>query len=219
MLKYKCLILDHDDTVMDSTRDLHYPAFLDALAQLRPRHTVNLQEYFLLNFDPGFLRYCTDVLRLDEDELKRETDIWLSWTKRIIPKVYPGMARIIHRQVREGGLITVVSHSMSENILRDYRANGLPAPSLVYGWERPAAERKPEAFPVQQILEKLRLSPRDVIVVDDLKPGFDMARKCGVDFAASGWAYDVPQIQSFMRSQCGNYFETPEKLETFLFPD
>ncbi len=27
-LKYKCLVLDHDDTVMDSTRLIHHPAFL-----------------------------------------------------------------------------------------------------------------------------------------------------------------------------------------------
>lgn len=217
MRKYKCLILDHDDTVMDSTRDLHYPAFLDALNELRPGHTVTLQEYFLLNFDPGFLAYCTDVLHLNEEELKRETDIWMKWTKRVIPKAYPGMARIIHRHVQEGGRIAVVSHSMAENILRDYRANGLPEPEMVFGWERPAAERKPEAFPVLQILEKMRLAPGEVIMIDDLKPGHDMARKCGIDFAACGWAYDVPEIRTYMESQCENYFETPEELETFLF--
>ena len=26
-LRYKCLVLDHDDTVMDSTRLIHHPAF------------------------------------------------------------------------------------------------------------------------------------------------------------------------------------------------
>lgn len=217
MLKYKCLILDHDDTVADSTRDLHHPAFLDALNQLRPGHTVSLREYFLLNFDPGFLKYCTDVLHLSEEELQRETDIWLSWTKRIIPTFYPGMVKIIRRQLEEGGIITVVSHSMAKNILRDYKANGLPEPTLVYGWERPPEERKPEAFPVLQILEKLRLSPKEAIMIDDLKPGYDMARKCGVDFAAAGWAYDVPEIRAFMESQCENYFEKPEELEAFLF--
>ena len=35
-MKYKCLILDHDDTVMDSTAHVHHPAFLVALAELRP---------------------------------------------------------------------------------------------------------------------------------------------------------------------------------------
>lgn len=217
MRKYKCLILDHDDTVMDSTRDLHYPAFLDALNELRPGRTVTLREYFLLNFDPGFLAYCTDVLHLSEEELKRETDIWMSWTKRVIPKAYPGMARIIRRHVQEGGRIAVVSHSMAENILRDYRENGLPEPEMVFGWERPAAERKPEAFPVLQILEKMGLAPGEAVMIDDLKPGYDMARKCGIDFAACGWAYDVPEIRAFMESQCENYFETPEELEAFLF--
>ena len=29
-MKYKCLVLDHDDTVVDSTASIHYPAFLEA---------------------------------------------------------------------------------------------------------------------------------------------------------------------------------------------
>ena len=35
MLKYPCLVLDHDDTVMDSTTHVHHPAFLVSLAVIR----------------------------------------------------------------------------------------------------------------------------------------------------------------------------------------
>ena len=35
-MRYKCLVLDHDDTVVDSTASIHYPAFLEALKILRP---------------------------------------------------------------------------------------------------------------------------------------------------------------------------------------
>lgn len=219
LMKYKCLVLDHDDTVMDSTEDLHYPAFLDALSQMRPGVTLSLQDYFLLNFKPGFLEYCQDVLNFTDEELERETGIWLSWVKRIVPRAYPGMARIIRRHVKEGGLICVVSHSVDKNILRDYRENGLPTPSLVYGWERPREERKPEAFPLLQIMEKLQLKPEEMIMIDDLKPGYDMAKKCRVDFAAAGWAYDVKEIRDYMKANCENYFQTPEELEKFLFEE
>ena len=27
MLKYKCLVLDHDDTVVQTTKDIHFPSF------------------------------------------------------------------------------------------------------------------------------------------------------------------------------------------------
>lgn len=35
-LKVKCLVLDHDDTVVKSTPEINYPSFKNALAQLRP---------------------------------------------------------------------------------------------------------------------------------------------------------------------------------------
>ena len=41
-MKYKCLILDHDDTIVDSTRTVNFPAFLDSLSKLRPLFPYNL---------------------------------------------------------------------------------------------------------------------------------------------------------------------------------
>ena len=46
------------------------------------------------------------------------------------------------------------------------------------------------------------LEKTDLLMLDDLKPGYDMARAAGVDFAAAGWAYDVPEIEAFMRKNC-----------------
>ena len=44
-----------------------------------------------------------------------------------------------------------------------------------------------------------------------------MARRCGVDFAAAGWANDIPEIETFMRANCDNYFKTIPELSAFLF--
>ena len=216
-MRYRCLVLDHDDTVMDSTRSIHHPAFLDALRQMRPGVTVSLEDYFRLNFDPGFLPYCEEVLHFSPEELSREYDIWQSWVSRIVPEVFPGMARLIRRQVAEGGWICVVSHSVAHNILRDYAENRLPAPTLVYGWEQPRERRKPNPWPVQEIARKLQLSPAELLMVDDLKPGLDMARAAGIDFAAALWAHSIPEIHEHMRSECRHVFDTPESLEHWLF--
>jgi phosphoglycolate phosphatase/pyrophosphatase PpaX len=53
--------------------------------------------------------------------------------------------------------------------------------------------------------------------VDDLKPGYDMARGAGVDFAAAGWAYDVKEIREFMKQNCDFYLEKIEDLRSLLF--
>ena len=42
-MKYKCLILDHDDTIVDSTRTVNFPAFLDSLSKLRPGVTMTCE--------------------------------------------------------------------------------------------------------------------------------------------------------------------------------
>ena len=54
-------------------------------------------------------------------------------------------------------------------------------------------------------------------MVDDLKPGYDMAKNRGVPFAAAGWAYDVPEIRAFLQENCPLYFETPDALYRYLF--
>ena len=33
-LRYSCLVLDHDDTVVDSIATVHYPSFLETLSRV-----------------------------------------------------------------------------------------------------------------------------------------------------------------------------------------
>ena len=84
------------------------------------------------------------------------------------------------------------------------------------GWARPEAERKPHPFPLEDIMRRFSLAPEELLVIDDLKPGYDMARAAGVDFAAVGWANDIDEIAAFMRRNCALYFKTVAELAAFL---
>ena len=216
-LRYKCLVLDHDDTVMDSTRFIHHPAFLVFLKERRPGFSVSLEEYFRFNFHPGFLEYCEQVLRLTPAELDREMEVWTDYVATHVPRAFPGMKELMEEQRRRGGSVAVISHSLRENILRDYRENGLPEPSLIFGWELPRKKRKPDPFALDRIMAAMDLEPEELLVVDDLKPGYDMAKQRAVPFAAAGWAYDIPEIRDFMQQNCPLYFETVEGLYRYLF--
>ena len=44
-MKYKCLILDHDDTTVNSTAEVNYPALLDTLSHLRPGIRPDYEEF------------------------------------------------------------------------------------------------------------------------------------------------------------------------------
>ncbi|MBQ6173044.1 MAG: HAD family hydrolase [Clostridia bacterium] len=217
MLRYPCLVLDHDDTVVNSTATIHYPAFLDAMNKLRSGSDVTLEDYFRLNFDPGFMEYMRDACGFTDEDFDAEYKIWQSWVSRIIPEAYPGMVHLVRRQIAEGGRVCVISHSVDTNIRRDWKANGLPEPELVFGWEQPPERRKPNPWPLREIMRRLDLPADRLLMVDDLKPGLDMARAAGVDFAAALWSHSIPEIRAHMHAVCDQCFETPEALEHWLF--
>ena len=170
-----------------------------------------------MNFHPGFLEYCEQTLHLTPAELDREMAVWTDYVSTHVPRAFPGIREIMAEQLRRGGSIAVISHSLRENILRDYRENGLPEPSMVFGWELPRAQRKPNPYALDRLMAAMDLSPRDLLVVDDLKPGYDMAKQRRVPFAAAGWAYDVPEIRAFMKENSPLHFETVEGLHRYLF--
>ena len=215
-MRYKCLVFDHDDTVVNSTATIHYPSFLAYLWRVRPGLHYTLEEYFDRNFDPGVLAFFGGELGFSEQEMAEEFRFWQEYVKTRVPEAYPGIREILERHRAAGGLIAVISHSISDNIRRDYRENSLPEPDAIYGWELAEEQRKPHPWPMQNLMLRFGLRPEEILMVDDLKPGYDMCRACGVPFAAAGWANDVPQIETFMRRNCDFYFKTVQELNEFL---
>ena len=215
-MRYTCLVFDHDDTVVNSTATIHHPCFVEYLNLYFPGRTCSLEEYFLKNFDPGFIPMCKGEYGMSDEELEGEGLFWRNYVKDHVPDAYPGIRQIMERQKAEGGLLCVISHSYDDNIRRDYAANGLPEPDAVFGWEQPPERRKPEPWPLLEIMRRFDLKPHELLMIDDLKPGYDMASACGVDFAGVGWSNDIPEIEAFMRANCSMYFKTVDELAAFL---
>lgn len=218
-MKYKCLVLDHDDTVVNSTATIHYPCFAQYIAERKP-HLVgkfDLPTYFRRNFDPGVIEFFMQDVGLSYEEMEEEEGYWKDYVKDHVPTVYDGMRQILERFRSEGGIIAVASHSLTHYIERDYKKNGLPMPDVIYGWDLPREKRKPAPFTLTDLMERYGLSPSEMLMVDDLKPGFDMARAAGVPFAAAGWAYDIEEISAFMRRHCDFYLTEVKDLAALLF--
>ena len=218
-MKYKCLVLDHDDTVVNSTATIHYPCFIEYLEKFYPHlaKSYTLRDYFVKNFHPGVTALFTEEIGLNEEQLRHEEEYWREYVKSHIPTAYEGIGEIIAEFKKRGGIVAVDSHSYTEYIIRDYKHNSLPEPDIIYGWDIPKDIRKPSPYTLFELMKKFSLSPKDILVVDDLKPGYDMARGAGVDFAAAGWAYDVSEIADFMRKRCDFYLERVEDLKEILF--
>lgn len=200
MITYKCLILDHDDTIVDSTKTIHYPAFLETLATLRPsQQDLSFSDFITMCHTLGFEKICDEVYHFDADEMKTEYTIWKDHVQRQTPLPFEGITEILQAYVNQGGLIAVVSHSESTEIKRDYLTHFGFEPHLVYGWELGPQQRKPNPYPLLQILDKLSLRPQECLVLDDMRLGKEMAQALKVDFAYAGWANQSQIIRNDMK--------------------
>jgi beta-phosphoglucomutase-like phosphatase (HAD superfamily) len=221
-LPYQCLILDHDDTAVNSTALIHYPSHVESMRRLRPQTAaIDLDGWFLKNFEPGIMHYLRDELGLSEEELETEYRIWRDFNTSRIPPFFPGFLETLRAFRARGGIITVVSHSEEDIILNAYRnaEGGSVLPDLIFGWDYDETRRKPSPWPVEHILSAFDLSPDQALIVDDLKPGFLMSRVTGVPIAAAGWAHRIAKIHTYMRENCDIYFSTVEQFGNFILGD
>lgn len=219
MLKYPCLVLDHDDTVVRSTPTIHYPAFVETLKALRPDVHWTLEQFVAYNFDPGFEAMCRDILRFTPEEMAFQEAGWRAWSAAHIPPAFEGMDELLRRYRERDGAVCVVSHSSEETIRRDYRQHFGFEPDLVFGWELGADKRKPAPWPLEQIMKHFSLEPRQLLMVDDLKPGWQMAQSCGVPFAFAGWGCGVESIRDFMHQNADYYLLQVSELQALVLDE
>ena len=218
MLKYPCLVLDHDDTVVQSETTINYPYFCYILDQFRPGQTITLEEYTNGCFHPGFADMCRQRYQFTEQELKDEYQGWMGYVMTPTPDPFPGIRELILRYKESGGIIFVVSHSSEINITRDYQTHFGLLPDDIFGWDLPEHQRKPSTYPLEQIMEKYDLNPHELLVVDDLKPAWVMCRNAGVPIAFAAWSKEnCPGILEEMTGLCDFTFHSPAELEAFLF--
>ncbi len=218
MLKYPCLVLDHDDTVVQSEATVNYPFFIEFLKEYRPGMTISQHDYIAGCYQPGYIAMCQQRFHFTDEELLIEYNGWKEHIRTHIPAPYEGIAAIIQRQKALGGIVCVISQSAQENISRDYRTHFGLEPDEIFGWDLEPEHRKPSPWALQQIMEKYHLSPSQLLVVDDMKAAVPMARAAGVEIAFAGWGRrEFPEICREMESLCDFSFYSTEELEAFLF--
>ena len=193
-MKYRCLVLDHDDTVVKSTPEIHYPSFVEIMRALRSEEPIpTLQEFMEFCSEPGYFAHCRDVIRFTPQESVVQDQMWHDY---------------------------VASHIPDEKIvLRDYEAQNLPRPALVFGAELGEDRRKPNPWPLFEIRRRLKIPFEETAMVDDLMTGLSMAKNCGVMAVAAGWSHISPKIADRVRRSCDVYCKTVEELRTLLLKE
>lgn len=217
MLHYRCLVLDHDDTTVDSTRHVNYPMFREFIPTIRPDVHFTEEDYIRHCCDLGFYEMCVKLLHYTPQELELHVSTWKEYLKTHRAPFFPGMPELIARQKAEGGIVCVVSHSFEDTIRPLYEHFSVTQPDLVFGAERPPHERKPNPWPLEEIMRRYDLSPEEIIMVDDAPQGRDMAKACGVDFACAAWYGMPPHVKEKMAGISDFFLESVEDLSKLLF--
>ena len=218
MLKFPCLVLDHDDTVVQSEKTIGYPFFCKILKEFRPGASISFHDYVMDCCHLGFAEMCRKRFQFTEQELIDEYIGWMTHIRTNIPAPFPGIADVIRRQKEAGGLVCVVSHSSIENITRDYAVHIGVQPDAIYGWDLPENQRKPNPYPLKDIMTQYHLTPQDLLVVDDMKLAWIMANPLNVKVAFAAWGKkEFPEISEEMTRLCDYSFDSPKDLDNFLF--
>lgn len=218
MLKFPCLILDHDDTVVQSEATVNYPFFVEFLKEYRPGMTISQHAYISGCFEPGYIPMCRQLFDFSDEELEIEYKAWKEHIKTTVPDPYPGIGHILRRYKEAGGIIVVSSQSAQENILRDYRVHFGLEPDAIFGWDLNPEHRKPSPYAIHQTMEKYSFTASQILVVDDMKPAVQMARAGGVAIAFAGWGRkEFPEICAEMEKLCDFSLYSTEELTKFLF--
>ncbi len=217
MLKYRCLVLDHDDTVVRSAETVNYPAMLDALKIMRPGQTISYRDFMVKCFTQDFGGMCMEMFGFTKEEVAYEFELWKVYVRTHVPPAYEGMASLLSRFRDAGGIICVSSHSGVENITRDYEKHFGFVPDQIFGWEL-LEKRKPHPYALEETMRLYGLKPEEILMVDDMKTGYLMAEAVGVPFACAGWSHADVAISDVMRRDCRLYFEKVEDFAKFLFP-
>ena len=218
MLKYPCLVMDHDDTVVQSMKTMSYPFFCETLPVFRPGASMTLEQFVQDCHDMGFAELCRYRFGYTEADLAEEHIQWMDYVRTHIPDAYPGIGKVLQRHKELGGILCVVSHSSSENIKRDYLHHFGFLPDAIYGWDLPEEQRKPNPYPLQDIMKRYGFAPEELLVVDDMKLAWKMAAPLNVKVAFAAWGdMGVPALEKEMTEICDYRFDSTKELESFLF--
>ena len=106
------------------------------------------------------------------------------------------------------------------NITRDYQHYFGLQPDAIYGWDLPEEQRKPNPWPLEDIMKRYDLTPDQILVVDDMKLAWMMANPLGVKLAFAAWGkVDFPELSQEMNELSEFSFTAPEQLAEFLFEE
>jgi len=188
-MKYKALLLDFDDTLVDSTKVIHYPIYVNCLKLMKPHLTpITYEEWMMITHEPGILPFLQSIYATKE-EMDQQYAYWCEHAaKAPALDFFPGVIDLLQDFINAGGKISIISlgqKPMIEKILAE------KAPNLkvyyINAFSKDETMRKPAPGPALEAMRIMEVKPEECLMVDDLSPGLEMAKAVGIKQALATW--------------------------------
>ena len=226
-IRYKAIMIDHDDTTVDSTPKINYLSyvnFCNTIMKDRTYYTMlNLQQWYELLWEDKYYDHIKNVMKLEKHELDLEYDMWLEFIKDKHPTFFPGFHEMLVEYKKRGGIIAIVSHCDEVAIRRHYaeyqceNENDRIVPDIVYGYIKGKPElNKPNVYPVEDFKKKFNLKNEDICVIDDLSPGLIMGNNAGIDSIGVVYGEGHETIADKIKEISKYVFDSVDELSNFL---
>jgi pyrophosphatase PpaX len=206
-LKFAGLLFDLDGTVLDTT-DLILQSFKHTF-QVHYKREIKPQDVHA--FFGKTLRAAMEFLGPDKVEelitTYREFNIA---HHDDLTKNFAGMAETLQELHNAAMPMAIVTSKSSETALRGLKLFNMDQFFSVVIGANECSKHKPDPEPVQKALERLRLSPKDCLMIGDSTFDIISARAAGVQTAAVRWTY-VPW-EDIVQAKPDYILEKPEDL-------
>lgn len=188
-LRKKCLILDHDDTIINSQESIHYPLFVEVLKKLRPNiQPIDFERFIDLSNELGFVKMCRTLYHYTPQEIEFEYHYWKTHSAAMQAPSFEGLKEILQAFTQAGGLIIVYTMNSSQNVLQDYERLFQFVPHKIIAHDQYVVLKKPYRLSILHALHELELNVKECIFIDDTPMLLELKDRLNMDFLAANWA-------------------------------
>ena len=219
-LQYKCIVLDHDDTTVNTTPLIHYQSYINFMNKYKPNSPqITLQQWYVEMWDKNLFQFLSDYMKLNETEMKQISEEWMKLHKTIPIQMFEGFYELMTEYKQLGGIVCICSHSQQKVIQQFYDSyrDGILQPDCIFGLEKNEIEKcKPYTYPIEEIMRKYQLEKKDIVVIDDLYHGLEMARRSGVDAIGTLYGIGHELVEKLIKEMTSIVVHSIDELRSLL---
>lgn len=192
---YKLVIFDLDGTLVNSLEDLGN-ACNSALERFGyPTHPMDSFRYFVGDGVPMLIRRALPESERSEENIARVKAVFDEIYGRnynVCTRPYDGITELLDKLKAEGILIAVASNK-PDNFTQTIVTNMFGDTFSYVSGKKEGFEKKPDPQIALHIMEKLGVSPKDVLFAGDSSVDMQTAHNAGCDCIGCVWGFRTLQ--------------------------